>query len=186
VGERQLLGPELVQVMKEKIALIRKCMLTVQSRQKSYADKRRRELKSAVGDFVYLKESPMWKVCCFSNKGKLSPRYVGPFKVLKQVSSLAYKIGMPPNLASVHNVFHVSQLQRCIHDLFQVISHESLDIQPNLTYEELPVRILDRKEHQLRTKSIPHVKVLWRNHGIEQASWELEQQMRDKYPHLIE
>lgn len=67
-----------------------------------------------------------------------------------------------------------------------MINHEPLDIQPNLTYEELPVQILDRKEQQLRTKTIPLVKVLWRNHGVEEASWELEQQMRDKYPHLFE
>ncbi|XP_062164946.1 uncharacterized protein LOC133871525 [Alnus glutinosa] len=130
--------------------------------------------------------SPMWNVCRFGNKGKLSPRYVGPFKVLKQVSSLANKIEMPPNLAGVHDVFHVSQLQKCIHDQPQVINHEPLDIQPNLTYEELPVEILYRKEQQLRTKTIPLVKVLWGNHGPEEASWVLEQQMRDRYPHLFE
>jgi hypothetical protein len=93
---------------------------------------------------------------------------------------------MPPNLAGVHDVFHVSQLRKCVHNLSQVISHEPLDIQPNLTYEELPVKTMDHKKHQLRTKSIPLVKVLWRNHGIEKASWELEQQMRDRYPHLFE
>ncbi|XP_062174671.1 uncharacterized protein LOC133879883 [Alnus glutinosa] len=146
--------------MKEKIALIRKRMLTAQSRQKSYADKRRRELKFAVCDFVYLKVSPMRNVFRFGNKSKLSLRYVGPFKVLKQVSSLAYKIKMPPTLAGVHNIFHVSQLRKCIHDPSQVINHEPL-FQPNLTYEELPVQILDRKEQQLRTKTIPLVKVLW-------------------------
>jgi len=186
VGERQLLGPELVQETKENIALIRKRMLTAQSRQKSYTDKHRRELKFAIGDLVYLKVSPMRNVYRFGNKGKLSPRYVGPFQVLKRVSPLAYKIEMPPNLAGVHDVFHVSQLRKCVHDPSQVISHEPLDIQPNLTYEELPVQILDRKEHRLRTKSIPLVKVLWRNHGVEEASWELEQQMRDKYPQLFE
>jgi hypothetical protein len=186
VGERQMLGLELIHVMKEKIALIRKRILTTQSRQKSYTDERRHELKFAVGDLVYLKVSPIRNVFCFGNKGKLSPRYVGPFKVLKQVSSLANKIEMPPNLAGVHDVFHFSQLRKCMHDPSQVINHEPLDIQPNLTYEELPVQILDRKEQQLRTKTIPLVKVLWRNHGIEEASWELEQQMRDRYPHLFE
>jgi hypothetical protein len=172
--------------MKEKIALIWKRMLTTQSRQKSYADKWCCELKFAVGDLVYLKVSPMRNVSRFGNKGKLSPRYVGPFKVLKQISSLAYKIEMPPNLVGVHDVFHLSQLRKCIHDPFQVINHEPLDIQPNLTYEELPVQILDRKEQQLRTKTILLVKVLWWNHGVEEASWELEQQMWDKYPLLFE
>jgi len=112
--------------MKEKIALIRKRMLTAQSRQKSYADKRRRELKFAVCDLVYLKVSPMRNVFRFGNKGKLSSRYVGPFKVLKQVSSLAYKIEMPPTLTGVQDVFHVSQLRKCIHNPSQVINHEPL------------------------------------------------------------
>jgi hypothetical protein len=128
----------------------------------------------------------MHNVSRFSNKGKFSPRYVGLFKVLKQISSLAYKIEMPHNLVGIHDVFHVSQLWKCIHDPSQVINHEPLDIQPNLTYEKLPVQILDRKEQQLRTKTIPLVKVLWRNHRVEEASWELEQQMWDKYSHLFE
>jgi len=104
----------MVQDMKEKIMLIRKRMLTSQSRQKSYADRCR--LEFMVGNLVYLKVSPIWNVWRFDNKGKLSPRYVGPFQVLKHVSPLAYKIEMPPNLAGVHDVFHVSHLQRCVRD----------------------------------------------------------------------
>jgi hypothetical protein len=186
VGERQLLGPKLVQDTREKIALIRKRMLTAQSRQKSYADKHRRKLEFAVGDLVYLKVLPMRGVWRFGNKGKLSPRYVGSFQVLKKVSPVAYKIEMPPSLASVHDVFHVSQLRKCVHDSSHVINYEPLDIQPNLTYEELPMQVLDRKEQQLKIKTIPFVKILWRNHGVEEASWELEQQMRDRYPYLFE
>ncbi|XP_062146810.1 uncharacterized protein LOC133854587 [Alnus glutinosa] len=151
VSESQLLGPELVQEMKEKIALIRNRMLTAQSQQQSYSDKHRRNLEFAVGYLVYLKVSPMRNVYRFGNKGKHRPRYVRPFQVVKQV-----------------------------------IRHEPLDIQPNLTYEELPVQILDRNEQQLRTRTNTLVKILWRNHGVEEASWELEQQMRDKYPHLFE
>jgi hypothetical protein len=186
VGEQQLLGPEMIQDTKDKVALIRKRMLTAQSRQKSYADKHRRTLEFEVGDLVYLKVSPMRGVMRFGKKGKLSPRYVGPFQVLKRVSPLAYKIELPPNLEGVHDVFHVSQLRKCVHDPLHVISYEPLDIQPNLTYEELPVQILDRKEQQLRTKTIPLVKVLWRNHAVEEASWELESDMRNRYPHLFE
>jgi len=128
-----------------------------------------------VGDFVYLKVSPMRNVWRFGNKGKLSPRYVGPFQVLKRVSPLAYKIEMPPNLSGVHDIFHVSQLPRCVRDLLQVITYEPLDIQLNLTYEEMHVQVLDSKEQQLRTKTNPLVKVLWQNHRVEEASWELEQ-----------
>jgi hypothetical protein len=104
VGERKLL----VRETKENIALIRKRMLTAQSRQKSYADKHRRELRFAVGDIVYLKVLSMRNMYCFGNKGKLSPRYVGPFQVLKRVSPLAYKIEMPPNLLGVHDAFRIS------------------------------------------------------------------------------
>jgi hypothetical protein len=81
---------------------------------------------------------------------------------------------MPPSLAGVHDVFHISQLHKCVHDPSHVINYEPLDIQHNLTYEELPVQVLDRKEQQLRTKSIPLVKILWWNHDVEEASWELE------------
>jgi hypothetical protein len=93
---------------------------------------------------------------------------------IKRVSPLAYKIEMPPSLAGIHDVFHASQLRKCVHDPSHVISYEPLDIQPNLTYKELPVQILDRKEQQLRTKTILLVKILWWNHGVEEASWELE------------
>jgi hypothetical protein len=98
-------------------------MLTAQSRQKSYADKHRRELEFTVGDLVYLKVLPMRNVYHFGNKGKLSPRYVESFQVLKRVSPLAYKIEMPPNLTSVHDVFHVFQLRKCVREPSQVISH---------------------------------------------------------------
>jgi hypothetical protein len=103
-------------------------MLTAQSRQKSYADKHHCKLEFAVGDLVYLKVSPMQNVWRFGNKSKLNPRYVGPFQVLKRVSHLAYKIEMPPNLASIHDVFHVSQLWKCVHDPSHVISYKPLDI----------------------------------------------------------
>ncbi|XP_062151906.1 uncharacterized protein LOC133860285 [Alnus glutinosa] len=176
----------MVQDTKEKIALIRKQMLTAQSRQKSYADKHRRKLEFEVGDLVYLKVSPMWGVWRFGNKGKLSPRYVAPFQVSKRVSPLAYKVKMPPSLAGINYAFHVSPLRNCVHGPSHVIGYESLDIQPNLTYEELPVQVLDHKEHQLRTKTIPLVKFLWRNHSIEEASWELEQEMQKRFPHLFE
>jgi hypothetical protein len=100
----------------------------------------------------------MRNVWRFANKGKLSPRYVGPFQVLKRVSLIAYKIEMLPNLAGVNDVFHVSQLRRCVRDPSHVISYEPFDIQPNLTYEEMTVQVLDRKEQRLRTKIIPLVK----------------------------
>jgi hypothetical protein len=186
VGERQLLGPEIVQDTKDKVALIRKRMLTAQSRQKSYADQHRRQLEFEIGDQVFLKVSPMKGVIRFGKKGKLSPRYVGPFEVKEVVGPVAYRIALPPELAGVHDVFHVSTLRKYVHDPSHVISYEPLQIQENLTYEERPIQILDHKEQQLRTKTIPLVKVLWRNHGMEEASWELEQDMKNRYPDLFE
>jgi hypothetical protein len=185
VGERQLVGPEIIQDTKDKVALIRKRMLTAQSRQKSYADKGRRLVNFEVGDQVFLKVSPMKGVMRFGKKGKLSPRYVGPFMIIEIVGPVAYRVELPPELAEVHDVFHVSTLRRYVHDPLHVVDFKPLQIQANLRYEELPVQILDRKEQKLRTKTIALVKDLWRNHDVEEASWELEREMQDKYPHLF-
>jgi hypothetical protein len=129
----------MVQDTKDKVALICKQMLTAQSRQKSYADKHRRTLEFEVGDLVYLKVSPMRGVMRFGKKASLVQGMLEHFQVLRRVSPLAYKIELPPNLDGVHDVFHVSQLRKCVHDPLHVISYEPLDIQPNLTYEELSV-----------------------------------------------
>jgi hypothetical protein len=96
VGERKLLGPELVQMSTEKIKLIREWLKTAQSRQKSYADRRRRDLEFHIGDFVFLKVSPFSGVKRFEKKGKLSPRFVGPFEILEMIGTVAYRIALPP------------------------------------------------------------------------------------------
>lgn len=160
-------------------------MLAAQSRQKSYANTRRRKLEFEVGDQVFLKVSPMKGVMRFGKKGKLSPRYVSPFLVTEVVGPVAYRVELPSNLAGVDDVFHVSTLQKCVHNPLHVIDFEPLQVQADLKYEEKSVQILDRKVQQLRTKTIPLVKVLWQNHEIEEASWELEQEIRSKYPYLF-
>jgi hypothetical protein len=160
-------------------------MLAAQSRQKSYADTRRRNLEFEVGDQVFLEVSPMKGVMRFGKKGELSPRYVGPFLVTEVVRPVAYIVELPSNLASGHDVFHVSTLRKYVHDPLHVIDFEPLQVQADLKYEEKPVQILDRKVQQLRTKTIPLVKVLWHNHEVEEASWELEQEIRSKYPYLF-
>jgi hypothetical protein len=142
-------------------------------------------LEFNVGDLVYLKVSPMKGVMRFDKKGKLSPRFVGPFEVKEVVGPVAYKVELPPALSRIHNVFHVSTLRKHVHDPRHIVDFEPLQVQDDLKYEELPVQILDRKEQKLRTKTIPLVKVLWRNHVVEEASWELEHEMRNKYPHLF-
>jgi hypothetical protein len=106
--------------------------------------------------------------------------------VKEVVGPVAYRVALPPELAGVHDVFHVSTLRKYVHDPSQVINFKPLCIQENLTYEEVPIEIVDRKEQQLRSKTILLVKVIWRNHGIEEASWELEQEMKNRYPYLFE
>nr|CAN80324.1 hypothetical protein VITISV_015014 [Vitis vinifera] len=186
VGERKLLGPELVQLTVEKVALIKERLKTTQSRHKSYADRRRRDLEFEVGDHVFLKVSPMKYVMRFGRKGKLSPRFVGPFEILERVGTLAYKVALPPSLSKVHNVFHVSTLRKYIYDPSHVVELEPIQIFEDLTYEEVPVQIVDVMNKVLRHAVVKLVKVQWNNHSIREATWELEEEMREKHPQLFQ
>ena len=121
----------------------------------------------------------------FGKRGKLSPRYIGPFEILDRVGEVAYRLALPPTMSAVHNVFHVSMLRRYVADPTHVLNFEPQQIQEDLTYEERAVQILDRKEKELRNKKIPLVKVLWRNHTVEEATWEREEDIRTTYPELF-
>uniref|UniRef100_A0A2N9GX41 Reverse transcriptase n=1 Tax=Fagus sylvatica TaxID=28930 RepID=A0A2N9GX41_FAGSY len=169
VGVRKILGPEIIQRTCEKVDLIRERLRTAQSRQKSYADKRRKDLEFEVGDMVFLRVAPMKGVMRFGKKGKLSPRFVGPFEILEKIGPVAYRLALPPALSGIHNVFHVSMLRKYIPEPSHVLSYDQLQIKDDLSYEEVPIEILDRKEHMLRTKSIPLVKVLWKKSCIERG-----------------
>ncbi|KAL0553922.1 hypothetical protein IC582_007826 [Cucumis melo] len=186
VGEQRLMGPELVQSTNEAIQKIRSRMHTAQSRQKSYADVRRKDLEFEVGDKVFLKVAPMRGVLRFERRGKLSPRFVGPFEILEQIGPLAYRLALPPSLSTVHDVFHVSMLRKYVPDPSHVVDYEPLEIDENLSYTEQPVEVLAREVKTLRNKEIPLVKVLWRNHRVEEATWEREDDMRSRYPELFE
>jgi hypothetical protein len=185
VGERRLIGPEIVDMTTEKVKIIRQRLKTAQSRQKSYADKRRRDLEFQVGDRVFLKISPWKGIMRFGKKGKLSPRYIGPYEILARVGEVAYQLALPPELSQIHDVFHVSVLRKYMSDPSHVLTYQPVELREDLTYEERPVQILDRKEQVLRTKRIPVVKVLWRSQTVEEATWEPEEAMRAKYPHLF-
>ncbi|XP_055831027.1 uncharacterized protein LOC129900088, partial [Solanum dulcamara] len=156
------------------------------SRQKSYADRRVRPLEFMVGDCVWLKISPMKGVMRFGKKGKLSPRFVGPFEILRRVGGVAYKLALPPKLSAVHPVFHVSMLRKYIPDESHVISYDAVELSPDLTYEEEPTVILDRRLRRLRTKEVALVKVQWQHRPAEEATWELESDMQARYPQLFE
>ena len=134
---------------------------------------------------MFLKVSPWKKVLRFGRKGKLSPRFIGPYEVSERVGPVAYRLILPPELEKIHNVFHVSMLRRYRSDSSHVITPPEIEIQPNLSYEEEPVRILMREVKELRNKKIPLLKVLWHKHGIEEATWELEDSMKDRYPKLF-
>ena len=186
VGEKKLLGPELVQLTVEKVFLIKERLKAAQSRQKSYTDNRRRDLEFEVGDHVFLKVSPMKSIMRFGRKGKLSPRFVGPFEVLERVGTLAYKVALSLSLSKIHNVFHVSTLSKYIYDPSHVVELEPIQIFEDLTYEEVPVKIVDVMDKVLRHAVVKLVKVQWSNHSIREATWELEEEMREKHPQLFQ
>ncbi|WVZ54226.1 hypothetical protein U9M48_005056 [Paspalum notatum var. saurae] len=170
----------------EKVTKVREDLRIAQSRQKSYADKRRRELAFEAGEFVYLKVSPLRGTERFHMRGKLAPRYVGPYRIKKKIGELAYELELPEHLSSVHPVFHVSQLHKCLRLPENQISPEAVDLQDNLEYLEYHVQILDRAEKETRRTRIPMCKVLWSNHLEREATWEKESELREKYPHLFE
>jgi hypothetical protein len=181
-----LTGPELIQETAEKVTLIRQRLTEAQNRQKSYADHRRRDLEFANGDKVFLKVAPMKGVTRFGKRGKLNPRYIRPYEILDRVGPLAYRLALPPCLSGVHNVFHVSALRKYVADPSHVLEAETIPLRENLSYEEGPMKIIDKKENELRRRRIPMVKVMWSNHqSPEEASWELEETMRDKYSYLF-
>ena len=138
-----------------------------------------------MGEKVFLKVSPWKGIMRFGNKGKLSPRYIGPYEIIEKVGPLAYKLALPPELARIHNVFHVSVLRWYRSDLSHVVKDSEVKIAENLSYIEEPVSIVYRKVKQLCQREIPMVKVNWKNHGVEDATWETEEKMRRDYPHLF-
>ncbi|WMV24817.1 hypothetical protein MTR67_018202 [Solanum verrucosum] len=167
VGEFALLGPEVVYESTENVRLIRDRLKMAHSRQKSYADNRKRGLEFEVGDWVYLKISPMKGVMKFGKKGKLSPRYVGPYEILKRVEKVAYELKLPIKLAPVHPVFHIFMLKKCIGNPMSIVPLEGLGVNENLSYEKVSGEILDCQVKKLRNKEVASVKVLWRNHLVE-------------------
>ncbi|KAK4733865.1 hypothetical protein R3W88_008126 [Solanum pinnatisectum] len=121
----------------------------------------------------------------FGKKGNLSPQYVGIYQIIRRVGKVAYELDFPNELASVHSVFHVSMLKKCVGDPTSIIPLEGLGVDANLSYEEVSVEILDRQVRKLRNKEVASVKVLWRNHLVESATWEAEADMMSRYPQLF-
>ncbi|GJU22961.1 reverse transcriptase domain-containing protein [Tanacetum coccineum] len=161
VGEGQLIGPELVQETTEKISQIKDRLKAARDRQKSYADKRRKPLEFSVGDFVLLKVSPWKGVVRFGKKGKLTPRFVGPFEIIKKVGPVAYRLDLPEELNGVHDTFHVLNLKKCLADPTLQVPLDEIRVDAKLNFVEEPVEILEREFKKLKRSRIAIVKVWW-------------------------
>jgi hypothetical protein len=140
-GERQIFRPDLVTEAEDKVKLIQANLKAGQSRQKSYADQRRKSLKFQVGDYVYLRVSPTRGIQRFGTKGKLAPRYVGPFEITEACGPVAYRIRLPTQMAAIHDVFHISQLKKCIKVPTEIIEQQAIEMEPDLSYAEWPIQI---------------------------------------------
>jgi hypothetical protein len=133
----------LVTEAKEKVRLIRKNLEAAQTRQKSYHDSKKVPLQFQGIDHVYLKVSPIRRVQRFGIKGKLAPRYIEPYEIIKACGSVAYKLNLPLNMSVIHDVFHVYKLKKCVQVLTEVLIEPEMEIEPDLSYKEHPVKILD-------------------------------------------
>jgi hypothetical protein len=186
VGDRVIESPDFIKAAEEKIAEVHENLRIAQSRQKSYADKRRRKLKFDVKDHVYLKVSPIRGVRKFRVHGKLAPQYIGPYPIIKRIGAVAYKIKLPEQLSGVHNVFHVSQLRKCLRVPEDQVVPDTLDLQDDLRYQEVPMRILDTMTQRTRTQAFKLCKVKWSRHSEAEATWEREDALKEEFPHQFE
>ena len=185
LSEKKVIGLDLIQKTKEKVKMIRERLKVATDRQKSYANMKIKDIRYEVSEKVFLKVSPWKKVMRFGKKGKLSPIFIGPYEVIEKVGLVAYCLALPPNLEKIDNVFHVSMLRRYRSNPSHVVSSETIELRPDLTYEEEPVEILAREVKEMQNKQIPLVKVLWRNHKNEEVTWESEYMTRQQYPQLF-
>jgi hypothetical protein len=175
--ERKVFGPDILQEAEKQVCMVRENLRVVQSRHKSYANHRRRDLSVEVGDFVYLKVSPMRGLHRLKVWGKLAPKFIGPFKVLEKGGEVAYQLELPPQLSNVHDVFHLSQLKKCLRVPEEQLPMDDLDAKEDLSYQEYPIKILELFERVMRNKKIkiarcngaiiPRKKL----HGKGQKSW---------------
>ncbi|KAK8521849.1 hypothetical protein V6N12_066431 [Hibiscus sabdariffa] len=184
-GQKLLSMPDILKGTTEKVKLISERLKAASDRQKSYANLKRREVEYAVGDKVFLKVSPWKKVMRFGRKGKLSPRYIGPYEIVGRVGLVAYRLLSPPELEKIHDVFHVSMLQKYISDPSHVMLVEEIELNPDLSYDEEPIEILASNSKVLRGRTIELIKVKWRHRGVEEATWERKDDMKEQYPYLF-
>src|ERR1041385_8242475 len=165
----------MIQEAEEKVRIVREQLKIAQSRQKSYYDCHHRPESYELNEKAYLQVTPLKGTHRFGIKGKLAPRYIGPFRILAKSGEVACQLEQPSHLSQVHDVFHVSQLRRCFKDPIREVDHETLDLQDNLSYREYPVRIPDEAERSTRRQKIRFFKVQWSHHSEKEATWEREE-----------
>ncbi|GJV04525.1 putative reverse transcriptase domain-containing protein [Tanacetum coccineum] len=185
IGESRLIGPKLVQETTDNVVLIKEKLKAARDHQKSYADNRCKPLGFEVGDQVLLKVLPWKGVIHFGKKGKLAPRYVGPFKILKRIGLVAYRLRFPEELSSVHDTFHVSNLKKCLADENLHVPLDEIKVDKTLRFVEEPVEIMDREVKSLKRSKILIVKVRWNLKRGPEFTWEREDHMKAKYPRLF-
>ncbi|GJR94599.1 hypothetical protein Tco_0266773 [Tanacetum coccineum] len=185
IGEGHLIGPELVQETTKKISHIKDRLKAARDRQKSYADRRRKPLEFSVGNYVLLKVSPWKGVVRFGKKGKLAPWFVGPFEIIEKVGHVAYRLDFPEELDGVHDTFHVSNLKKCLADPTLQVPLDEILVDDKLNFVEEPVEIMEREFKKLKWSTIAIIKVLWNLKRGPDFTWEREDQMKLKYPHLF-
>nr|GEW07332.1 putative nucleotidyltransferase, ribonuclease H [Tanacetum cinerariifolium] len=161
VGERVIEGPEMIEVTNAKVAV---------------AKEKLKEARTL---------SPAHGVRRFGIKGKLSPRFIGPFEILDRVGEVSYRLALPPQLSHIHNVFHVSLLRGYKYHPLHVISYSLDQIRTDLSYVKEPEAILDRQDRVMRKNTIPFIKIFWRNHPEREATWETKESIRTSYPHFL-
>ncbi|GKB92553.1 putative reverse transcriptase domain-containing protein [Tanacetum coccineum] len=185
VGDSQLTGPELIRETTEKIIQIKNRLLTAHSHQKSYADRRTKPLEFEVGDMVLLKVSPWKGIVHFGKHGKLSPCYIGPFRILARVGPVAYTLELPAELKGIHNTFHVLNLKKCLAEGDIVVPMNEIQLDDKLHMIEEPVEVVDREVKRLKQSQIPIIKVRWNSQRGPEFTWERKDQIKKKYPHLF-
>jgi hypothetical protein len=173
-GEKMIFRLDIVEEAEATVCRIQGNLKAAKSHQETYANKRHRPLDFEVGDHVYLRVSPMKGVKRFGVKGKLVPRYIGPFPILEKCVTVAYKLNLPPSLAGVHDIFHMSQLKKCLKAPVDVVLPKVTPLEADLSYLEHPIKILDQKDHVTRRKTIKFFKIQWSNNTEEEATWESE------------
>ena len=179
-------GPYIFKNMLNKVNIVKDKLKASQYRQKSYVGQHRREMEYQVEEKVFLKVSPWRRVMRFGNKGKLNPRYIEPYETVWNIRPLSFILALPPEIYQIHDVFHISMLRIYHSDLTHVLKDHEVEFFENLSYIEKPIKIIGYKIKQLRNRNIPLVKVLRRNHSIEEATWEIEEKMKGKYPYLFD